>query len=202
MEANVKRVLARFFALEAPKEKDLWEKASQMVDRQDPFTYNQAMMDIGAMVCTPKAPKCDQCPLSLLCQGQDDPSRYPQPKQRKKVPVRHKHILIFEDGRGKIFTIARSDNFLSGLYGFVEYPKESSPMVAEKPLGDIRQQYSHFTLEAEVFHLPAERYGSLWEPLHNQGLWVDKGAWPSLPHSKADEKSFTLLRATRVADKA
>jgi len=69
MEANVKRILCRLHKLESPTDKTLWEIAYQMVDRENPFDYNQAMMDIGATLCTVKAPECERCPLSDICQG-------------------------------------------------------------------------------------------------------------------------------------
>lgn len=56
MEANVKRILCRIFALEKPSEAELWQRATELLDTHNPFDYNQAMMDIGAGVCTPDAP--------------------------------------------------------------------------------------------------------------------------------------------------
>lgn len=73
MEANVKRILCRLYRLENPTEKALWEYAYALVDRENPFDYNQAMMDIGATVCLPKNAECDQCPLESICQGKEDP---------------------------------------------------------------------------------------------------------------------------------
>src|SRR5262249_17261464 len=69
MEANVKRVLSRIFAMKTPDEKTLWEKAATLLDRNEPFDYNQAMMDLGSMVCTKRAPKCRECPASGICVG-------------------------------------------------------------------------------------------------------------------------------------
>lgn len=92
MEANVKRVLCRVFALKTPDDKILWEKADELLDRKNPFDYNQAMMDIGSYVCTKRAPKCSECPLNKLCLGQTNPLLYPEPKQKKKVPLRKKKL--------------------------------------------------------------------------------------------------------------
>ena len=63
LDANVKRVLCRFYGLECKDEKVLWQKAWELLDTKHPYEYNQAMMDIGSMVCTPKEPQCDRCPL-------------------------------------------------------------------------------------------------------------------------------------------
>src|SRR5262249_10913239 len=67
MEANVRRVLARIFAMEQLVENDLWEKAHALLDSAASFDYNQAMMDIGAMICTKRAPHCTECPAQVIC---------------------------------------------------------------------------------------------------------------------------------------
>ena len=71
MEANVKRILFRVFALAQADEKLLWEKAERLLDRHNAFDYNQAMMDIGAMVCTKRNPHCSICPLNAICAGKN-----------------------------------------------------------------------------------------------------------------------------------
>jgi len=93
MEANVKRILCRVHQLETPTDKVLWEIAYEMVDRVNPFDYNQAMMDIGATVCKPKDPNCLHCPLKDICKGQDDPTRYPT-KKKRIVPTREQNIML------------------------------------------------------------------------------------------------------------
>jgi A/G-specific adenine glycosylase len=77
MEANVKRAICRIFALTRPSEAELWEKAVLLLDKCHSFDYNQAMMDIGATICTKRAPKCAQCPASKICKGKDSPEAYP-----------------------------------------------------------------------------------------------------------------------------
>jgi len=82
MEANVKRILCRLHTLKTPTNKELWNIAYDLVDKENPFDYNQAMMDIGATLCTPKNPSCQVCPLCDICQGQDEPTLYPTKKKR------------------------------------------------------------------------------------------------------------------------
>ncbi len=180
LDANVKRILYRFFARTEASEKTLWQLAEALFDAGRPFEYNQAMMDLGSLVCTPKAPHCEACPLQAGCKA-DDPLRYPAPKRKKRLPVRHRHIVAVLDG-GRVGVSRREGAFLHGLWGFVE--RETRPDAACKRLGRITQTYSHFRLEAQVWLQT--------EPL--DGLeYVDAAALERLPMSGADRKVCALI---------
>ncbi len=90
LDGNVRRVLARLFALrEEPRrpaaEKQLWAWAEALTPPERPHDYAQAIMDLGATVCTPRRPACDRCPLAALCRGKGSgwkmPCRYAGPKK-------------------------------------------------------------------------------------------------------------------------
>ncbi|NDF12476.1 MAG: A/G-specific adenine glycosylase [Proteobacteria bacterium] len=193
MEANVKRVLCRFFALEHPTPTALWEKATELLDTQKPFDYNQAMMDIGATVCTKRDPACAVCPLSSLCVGKTDPGRYPVAKKKKTPPVRESVIVLFTNEEGKIYSEAREGKFLGGLYGFKEF-EAGKPVVFQNKryqpgdliaLGNISHSYSHFTLKAEVLRATVEATGKNWHHFHS---------FENLALSEADRKALALYR--------
>lgn len=194
VEANVKRVVARFLALETPTEKELWDKATQLIDKDHIFEYNQAMMDIGALVCTEQSPRCTICPLTMLCKGKSDPLRFPKKKSLKKVPMKSKTIIIFtkEDRDGQIVyhLTKRCSAFLHGLYQFSD--DEASMKLLQvandvQHLGSLRHAYSHFKLEAEIYQCshgdPARSGWFTWEEMLR------------LPVSKVEEKIFRLLKA-------
>jgi A/G-specific adenine glycosylase len=146
MEANVKRILCRLYRLQSPTEKLLWERAYTLVDRENPFDYNQAMMDIGATLCTPKAPQCSVCPLRDICEGQNEPVLYPT-KKRRTVPTRQQHVMIsvYND---KLALIQRSGKFLHGLWGF---PAVDVPLCASEHIGEVTHAYTHFKLHCNVY---------------------------------------------------
>ncbi len=148
MEANVKRILSRIFSLTTPLSKELWEKAYALLDLENPFDYNQAMMDIGALICTPQQPKCDQCPLQTICQGKETPTLYPQ-KQTKKIPQRRENILIYRY-QDRLSLTQRTDRFLHGLWGF-EAVKEIPKNAQE--IGEVSHAYTHFKLLCRVYLL-------------------------------------------------
>ncbi len=183
MEANVKRILCRLYKLSTPSDKALWEIAYALVDTKNPFEYNQAMMDIGAMLCTPKDPKCDKCPLENICHGKEDPTRYPA-KKKRVVPTREQHIMIsvYND---RLSLSQRQGKFLHGLWGF---PSTEVPLCASEYIGEVTHVYTHFKLTCKVYvydelEKEQERYFSLSE--------IKK-----LAISKVDEKIVKLYLDT------
>jgi len=146
MEANVKRILCRVHQLTSPTDKELWDIAYNMVDTQEPFDYNQAMMDIGATVCTPKNPDCNLCPLYKICQGKDDPTLYPI-KKKRSVPVREEHIMlyVYDD---TLWLSQRQGKFLHGLWGFESI---DVPLCASEYIGEVTHVYTHFKLVCKVY---------------------------------------------------
>jgi len=146
MEANVKRILCRTFALQNPTTKELWDKAYDLLDVKNPFEYNQAMMDIGSGICLPKNPKCSVCPLSKICKGKDRPEYYPQ-KQKKTVPTREQYIMVYRYDDTLSLT-QRKGKFLHGLWGFETV---DAPLCAAEYLGEVRHAYTHFKLLCKVY---------------------------------------------------
>lgn len=193
MEANVKRVLSRIHALEHPLDADLWDKAHALLDGARPFDYNQAMMDIGATVCTRRAPRCDECPAQGICHGQSFPEAYPAAKRKKAAPIRHRRIAIFMDSKDRCYATPRQSKFLNGLYHFAETERDDIPfqdknytLSHRNPIGHIRQQYSHFTLEADVYLIRVARA---------QGPhWHTPAQLQTLPVSMAEKKIIALLK--------
>jgi len=183
MEANVKRILCRLHKLTTPSDAQLWELAYAMVDKENPFDYNQAMMDIGATLCKVKDPDCLVCPLSPICQGKEDATCYPT-KKKRVVPTREEHIMIsvYND---KLSLSQRDGKFLHGLWGFDSI---EVPLCASEYLGEVTHAYTHFKLTCKVYvyhelDKTQERYFSIEE--------IRK-----LAISKVDEKIIKLYLDT------
>ncbi|MEJ2500106.1 MAG: A/G-specific adenine glycosylase [Campylobacterales bacterium] len=154
LDANVKRILYRFYGRRNADEKTLWKLAEKLFDPAHPFEFNQAMMDIGATLCLPRSAACDRCPLQAGCKGAvRDPLRYPAPKQKLTKPVRRRHLIVSVDG-GRYGLYQRTGNFLHGLWGFDE---QSEAPAAGEPMRSIVQVYSHFRLEADVWRCEERR---------------------------------------------
>ena len=146
MEANVKRILCRLHKLKTPMDKELWEIAYDLVDKENPFDYNQAMMDIGSSICTPKNPQCDVCPLREICQGKEEPTLYPT-KKKRVVPTREQNIMLYVYN-DKLSLTQHTGKFLHGLWGFEEI---DVPLCAAEYIGEVTHAYTHFKLTCKVY---------------------------------------------------
>lgn len=180
MEANVKRILCRLHKLETPSDKQLWEIAYSLVDEKDPFNYNQAMMDIGATLCSVTYPKCERCPLSDICEGKADPSLYPA-KKKRHVPTREENILVYVYN-DTLSLIQRKGKFLHGLWGFENV---EVPPCAGEYVGEVVHAYTHFKLICKV-HV-------YYENTPEQIDYFSKEEIHQLAISKVDEKIVKLI---------
>ncbi len=121
LDGNVKRVLARCFAVagwpgRSAVANRLWELAEQHTPQERVGAYNQAMMDLGATVCTRGAPRCDACPLASACsaRAEGNPALYPGRKPRRAIPVRSTHLLLLRCAGGGLLLEHRPP---SGIWG-------------------------------------------------------------------------------------
>ncbi|MDP2078857.1 MAG: A/G-specific adenine glycosylase [Sulfuricurvum sp.] len=183
LDANVKRILHRYFAIEQRDEKQLWKAAYELFDAAHPFEYNQAMMDIGSMVCLAKIPLCDVCPLEQGCSGKATPQKYPEAKIKKIKPIRNRIIIAYKHNQKFALTQSK-ERFLHGLWGFPQYQVLEN--CQEAFLGHITQQYSHFTLQADVYVSDADY-------TNEEGAWFSLSEIASLSLSRADHKVLKLI---------
>jgi A/G-specific adenine glycosylase len=182
MDANVKRILYRFFAIKKRNDKVLWEKAYQLFDEKNAYIYNQTMMDIGSIICTHKNPNCLECPFESKCQGQVEPLKYPEKKVTKKKPTK-KHFMIIYHHNNSYALSQNKTKLLGGLWGFEQV--ETFEIKKHTILGKFTQQYTHFRLDATVVfvnnkEIEKRDYFEI-EEIHNLAL------------SGADRKALALL---------
>jgi len=128
LDGNCKRVLARCYAVAGWPGRssvlaELWRLADRLTPADDAAAFNQAMMDLGATLCTRSAPSCSRCPLAAHClafqQGRAD--AYPEPKPRRHHPVRQTRMLLVSDADGRILLQRRPP---SGVWGGLWVPPE------------------------------------------------------------------------------
>ena len=183
MEANVKRILCRLNKLKRPNDKELWSIAYTLIDKINPFDYNQAMMDIGATICAPKNPKCKICPLTDICKGKEEPTLYPT-KKRRIVPTREQNILvnIYDD---TLSLTQRKGKFLHGLWGFKSI---DIPLCASEYIGEVTHAYTHFKLICKVY--------VYYENAPEQIDYFSPEEIKELAISKVDEKIVKLFLDT------
>ena len=176
LDGNVIRVLARVFAVEddvssARTRRRLQHLADALLDPDAPGRSNEAVMEPGATVCTPKAPDCPRCPLRAVCAAfaSGEPERYPVSK--KKVPVPHHDVAVgvIEDEAGRVLVQQRpTDAMLGGLWEFPGGKAEPGEPLADvcrrelreelgvevevgRPVARIAHAYSHFKITLHAF---------------------------------------------------
>jgi A/G-specific adenine glycosylase len=126
VDGNVFRVLARLFGIEAniasPEVKRVFTaKANELIDRVQPDLFNQAMMEFGALHCTPVAPKCDECVFSKSCIGNLRGLQKDLPVKEKKLNVRKRHFYYVAIRHGKKWLMKKREgkDIWQGLYDFL-----------------------------------------------------------------------------------
>ena len=87
VDGNVARVLARVFRLRGDARKKSWKLAEKLFPRGRAGEFNEALMELGATVCTPRAPNCTSCTIRRICRGRDAPEQFPEPKKRPARPL-------------------------------------------------------------------------------------------------------------------
>ncbi len=126
LDGNVKRVLSRFHAVPdtgPAQEKILWPLADQHTPAKRVHHFNQAMMDLGATVCTRTKPACLLCPLQQACAGlaEGNPLVYPGKKASKTLPEKSVSLLVFLNARGEVLLEQRpAPGIWGGLWSFPE----------------------------------------------------------------------------------
>ena len=123
VDGNVKRVLARLFCIREPidlpaTQARLWQLAEDLLPRRAPGDFNQGLMELGARVCTPRGPRCEDCPVKTWCLGhaRGNPERLP--RRRARGPVRQVEVVVaILRARGRLLLVRRpATGLLAGLW--------------------------------------------------------------------------------------
>ncbi len=134
LEGNVRRVLSRLLALEAPEEETLWDLALGLVRGRAPGDLNQALMELGALVCAPGEPRCGACPVARHCAGlaAGSPERFPAPRSRRKRESVRVAVALVERGDHVLLERPRDGNPLRGTWELpaVEIAPDADPRAA------------------------------------------------------------------------
>ena len=166
LDGNVKRVLARYQAIEgwpgqSMVEKQCWAFAESYTPKENVADYTQAIMDLGATVCTRSSAKCESCPLSQTCKAfeKNCVAELPTKKPKKTLPVRKKRLLIICNERGDFLMEKRPPTGIwGGLWSLPELtmdePVESAVkqnwqliVNSSNDLPVFRHTFSHFHLD-------------------------------------------------------
>ncbi|MCC7169862.1 MAG: A/G-specific adenine glycosylase [Planctomycetes bacterium] len=158
VDGNVARVFSRWFAQDGDQrstaeQKRLWELAEVLLDRERPGDFNQALMELGACVCTPRAPRCTSCPVARWCEARKlgDPERYPAAKPRKAtIDVRLAVLAVF-DAKRRIGLVRRAPG--TRMEGMLDLPGLELTSRDDAPVELADYARSAFRIDAPTLEL-------------------------------------------------
>ena len=131
VDGNVVRVLSRFYGIEDPdpRYQRIWDCARKWVavKEVEPSVINQGMMELGAMVCTPRTPRCEECPIRRSCRGKSDPLRYPVKKKKTEiVPVEEEVWILLRVSKTGLEVVLRKNSSGPWRRGLWDFPRSGT----------------------------------------------------------------------------
>jgi A/G-specific adenine glycosylase len=154
VDGNIERVVARLFA--EPSKRNLYALADQLTPEGRAGDFAQAMMDLGATICTPRSPRCDNCPVNMNCQGRGAPETYPAKAAKAPRPVRTGTAWWITSGE-MVFLVTRPPKGLLGgmralpTSDWSETPDDEPPFAGQwRRYGMVGQVFTHFNLSLSV----------------------------------------------------
>lgn len=217
LDGNVKRVYSRLIALEVPPSKALprlWNVSDRCLDPENPRDFNQALMDLGATVCTRHEPNCLLCPWREFCRAYNKGTQSVIPMREESNPLPHKRIgvAVIRDERGLILIDRRpAKGLLGGLWEFPGGKIEDGETVEQCIRREILEEigieievndhlitidhaYTHFRVNLQVYncrYLSGEPRAIECEEIR----WVTLAEIESYPFPKANLQIIEALKA-------
>jgi A/G-specific adenine glycosylase len=216
LDGNVKRVLGRFAAIEGwpgnkTVETQLWELADSLTPAARTAEYNQAMMDMGATLCTRSSPACSRCPVSADCQAFSlaRPTDFPGKKPKKTIPVRSTFMLIPMWKNTTLIYKRPPTGIWGGLWGFYQIDSLDELEQQAKTLGLVdfrisfllpfRHTFSHFHLDIQPVVLLLNTEPRAEVVREDQDRWYDLLNPPALGLAAPTQQLFTTLREEKLS---
>ena len=187
IDGNVMRIISRLYHLTKPLDEikeTIKEKAEELTSREHPADYASAIMDLGAMVCTPKNPQCLVCPLEEYCQSKNlaDIEHIPQ---RRKLNKQEKigSVYLIENDKGEYLIRKRTEKgLLSGLYEFPWIDNGELYKDSEDSHQQVVHVFTHFKLTLQIYKKKSNK------PLLADSFFVSKEEFKNYPFSTLMKK--------------
>ena len=216
VDGNVRRVLARLFDKREPRARWLNRIAAELVDKDRPGDWNQALMELGAMICSPKNPRCDDCPVQLWCTAHEQGTQALSPAGIRRVPAREISFLlvILQTEEGEVMLVQRPrQGLLAGMWAFPEQelaePLDCAATSRDRAielamslgaevvggasvLAEIQHRFTHLQARYRPWVVPVEKL------LTGEGnVWMTPGEPVDFPIPVAQHKVLDALAECR-----
>jgi A/G-specific adenine glycosylase len=216
LDGNVKRVLARLIASPRPPARELaglWRLSEQLLDPQRPRAFNQALMDLGATVCTPRNPACGTCPWQGQCDAYaaGTPADYPVKDAPRQLPFQVIGVGVVFNAEGQVLIDQRlEEGLLGGLWEFPGGKQEEGEAIEATIARELQEElaievsvgealihvdhaYSHKRLRFEV-HCCRWLSGEPQALACQQWRWVDPADLGNYPFPAANARIIAALQ--------
>ena len=216
VDGNVRRVLARLFDKREPRARWLNRIAAELVDKDRPGDWNQALMELGAMICSPKNPRCEDCPVQLWCTAHEQGTQALSPAGVRRVPAREISFLlvILQTEEGEVMLVQRPpEGLLAGMWAFPEQelaePLDCAATSRDRAielamslgaevvggasaLAEIQHRFTHLQARYRPWVVPVEKL------LTGEGnVWMTPGEPVDFPIPVAQHKVLDALAECR-----
>ena len=216
LDGNVNRVLSRLTAHPSPPGRAVptfWRFSEILLDPARPRAFNQALMDLGSGVCTPRSPACDVCPWRGACAAYaaGDPVRYPVKEASTPPPIQVIGVGLVFDGAGRVLIDQRlEEGLLGGMWEFPGGKQETGEAIADTIVRELREElaievaveeelirldhaYSHKRLRF-IVHLCRHLAGEPQALASQQVRWVAPAELEAYPVPAANARIIAALR--------
>lgn len=217
VDGNVRRVLSRLFAVKEPMDRpktqrELQARAEALLPKHSPGSFNQALMDLGAMICTPRTPSCQDCPLQMLCRGRKAHLQDHLPVSAKKIPIPHRRVVaaVIRDRQERVLIVQRPPaGLLASLWKFPGGIVKSGESLAEElkrtiyeelgiriqvreQIASVKHAYTHFRITLFAFRC-FRRSGQPRTRTCQDWRWASPEDLKNLAFSKVDRAVISTI---------
>jgi A/G-specific adenine glycosylase len=178
VDTNIRRVMARLHRLGWPAAAEIKGLMLEVMPPDRPGDFVQALMDLGATICRPKAPRCGECPLRGACRAfaSGDPGQFPEVRPRAVRPHRF-GIAYWTERGGEVWLVRRPQKgLLGGMAALPGDEWESARADSAQALGTVRHVFTHFALDLRIVELAEPAGAGWWQPIDR----LDQAGLPTL----------------------
>jgi A/G-specific adenine glycosylase len=196
VDTNVERVIARLYALERPGRTEVEGHVLAMLPEGSAGDFAQALMDLGATICRPRAPRCGECPLRAHCAAfaGGRPEAFPA-RRPKRIRPHKRGTAWWTEMDGRVWLVRRDPKgMLGGMAALAGSDWNEQARPAPNALGTVHHLFTHFILDLDVVAAPEPAGEGWWHPL-------DRLAEAGLPtlYRRAAELALAATREARAA---